>query len=387
MLIATLDPIPDCTDANKIMDIWSHPFLQEKHKDVICNVHFSTPAHKVIQSGPLAPVHVHKNLAIFTLRINNTPAIPLVIPWNDHTFQVQYTCSLWIDTPASNRWMVYHLLPTMSLPGIANIDRPKPSRGSTPKEEHSTIKIHFHGGVGSQLQQFGVLRFLKTQLQAFSCIIGIQDSICDNHTKLLDIPSPQAIAKVLHLTKGVIIISPKLAIVDTGANADQWRMALTQAWKDDPTNAPSRIRYRPSHPNKQKCFATIAATQEQIQATKARGQHNEIAPNKSNPETLRVNITANVDATGNLEEWLPKLISEISTRSNIPLQPQVDPDGLNWHSWKPLFNFEGSWTGNVIVQLESKEEMTNLAKAIKGTTLNIHGHTTPLRISSPFVDM
>ena len=202
-----------------------------------------------------------------------------------------------------------------------------------------------------------------------------------------DIPSPQAIAKVLHLTKGVIIISPKLAIVDTGANADQWRMALTQAWKDDPTNAPSRIRYRPSHPNKQKCFATIAATQEQIQATKAREQHNEIAPNKSNPETLRVNITANVDATGNLEEWLPKLISEISTRSNIPLQPQVDPDGLNWHSWKPLFNFEGSWTGNVIVQLESKEEMTNLAKAIKGTTLNIHGHTTALRISSPFVDM
>ena len=76
--------------------------------------------------------------------------------------------------------------------------------------------------------------------------------------------------------------------------------------------------------------------QEQMQATKARGQHNEITPSTNNPETLRVNITTNLTATGNLDEWLPKLMDDLST-----LHPHLEPEGLDWHAWRPLYSYEG----------------------------------------------
>jgi hypothetical protein len=386
ILIVPLDPIPDCNDANKIIDIWTHPYLHPKHNDIISNIHFSTPAHRIIQSGTQSPQHVYKNLAIFTLQPNDNQSIPLLIPWTSNNYTVSYNTTIWIDAPASNRWHIFHLLPALLLPGVASIDRPRPSRGSTPKEERTSIKIHFNDGIGSTLQKGGVIGYMRQQLQLFGCTIGLQDILCDNTTKLLDIPNPSALDKIQHLIRGAIIVGPRTAVVDTGSTTEQWSTALTQAWSTDPNNTPTKIRYRPSHPNKHKTYACIAATPEQLLKAKARGQHDEVTVSKNNPETLRLDIYMNVQTTGNVAEWMPELMADISNKSGIILTPQQDPEGLTWHSWKPMFDYEGAWTGHITIQLTCKEEVKTISQTIKNTSLEIQGHISQITSTSLFID-
>ena len=64
-----MDEIPHCNDANKLLDLWSHPLLNPKLKDIVTNIHIATPALPITASGKHSPYATYKNLAIFTLQL------------------------------------------------------------------------------------------------------------------------------------------------------------------------------------------------------------------------------------------------------------------------------------------------------------------------------
>jgi len=107
---------------------------------------------------------------------------------------------------------------------------------------------------------------------------------------------------------------------------------------------------------------------------------------KNNPETLRLDIYMNVQTTGNVAEWMPELMADISNKSGIILTPQQDPEGLTWHSWKPMFDYEGAWTGHITIQLTCKEEVKAISQTIKNTSLEIQGHISQITSTSLFID-
>ena len=110
------------------------------------------------------------------------------------------------------------------------------------------------------------MHYLHEQLAPFHATIGDPSILTDNTAKLLDITSPDTLHTVRHLTNNVILISPKLAVLTTNATSEQWSQCITQTWQQDPTNTPLKLKYRPSHPNKNKIYADIQATTEQQKA-------------------------------------------------------------------------------------------------------------------------
>ena len=76
VLAVPLDPYPACEKASDITDVWDHPLLQEKWRDILTDVNFLIPSSRIIVSGAVAPIHAHKSLALFTLGLPNQRAAP-----------------------------------------------------------------------------------------------------------------------------------------------------------------------------------------------------------------------------------------------------------------------------------------------------------------------
>ena len=59
--------LPHMRSAADIMDVWTHPLLHEKWKDVVSEVQFLATPAPIIMSGETAPLHAQRHIAIFTL--------------------------------------------------------------------------------------------------------------------------------------------------------------------------------------------------------------------------------------------------------------------------------------------------------------------------------
>ena len=80
-------------------------------------------------------------------------------------------------------------------------------------------------------------------------------------------------------------------------------------------------------------------------------------------------------------------MATISSKTGIPLHPHNDTQGLPWHHYKPVMDYEGGWARQIIIQLTSRDELTTIHRFTSGAGLVINGHTAALRCSSDFVEL
>jgi hypothetical protein len=387
ILLAPIDPIPGCDDTTKILDIWKHPLLNNKLKDIISNIHFSTPAHTIYTSGKTSPQQTQKDMAIFTLQLNNYRLPPQLTHWTTTQYKFNNYTTIWIDCPSAHKWHIYHSIDNLHIPGIITTDKPRPSRGSSNKHPQSTIKIHLGDDVGSQLQVQTVVSYLMKQFGHYQAIVGQQALLTNHTTKLVELEQPAALLETQHLWKGAVIVTPRIAIVESDASAALWGEALTAAWTRDPENAPTRICYRESHAVKSKTYAMVHATKEQMVKTKNRGGHKDIQPDSSKPETLRAILTTKLDVDGGIDRWLPGFMQQLGFNSGVAIKQASGDGSLLWNEWKPLLSFEGGWTGSIVIQTSSKQELLALQRAAQTTMLEIQGHVCAATIGSEWCDL
>ena len=128
---------------------------------------------------------------------------------------------------------------------------------------------------------------------------------------------------------------------------------MTTAWQQDPNHCALTLRQRDSAKARNKKLAEVAATKEQIAASRARKGHDEVAPATDKPLTLRatIDLPANVDAGSH--HWLPHMMAHITTVAGVPLQQHTGETGLELGSWKALYNFEGAWTRRVLLRKQN----------------------------------
>ena len=58
VLVVPFDPYPACEKVSDITDVWDHPLLHDKWRDVLVDVNLLTPVSRIIVSGAHAPIHV-----------------------------------------------------------------------------------------------------------------------------------------------------------------------------------------------------------------------------------------------------------------------------------------------------------------------------------------
>ena len=386
-LMTTFDAYPGCTTAEHILDIWQYPLMGNKWRDLVTTTSLVHPPALVIVSGQNAPMHVRKGLAIFTLATAHTPAIPTLLPWIGNFFTHNTAQTIWVDMPHHYRWQVHGMIESFQLPGLIAADRPKPSLANRASDQWSSIKLHFNENVGSPLMQDVVVTWLRKNLDCFKAVVGLQSTIAKKDSKLLELAAPMGAYLLGNLSQSCLLVSPRLAIVETSVENNTWAANLTRIWNVDPANSGLKLSLRDSSMARSKKCAEVAATREQIQGARCRGGHAEIQPSRGKPETLRAFIDIPVAAEAQLDKWLPSLMDSIAHVSAVPLARHLEPVGMALGSWQPIMNFEGSWTGRVAVQCNSKEELYKLHRTIHNKGITIQGHTTTASIYSHYVDL
>ncbi len=386
-MVVPFDHIPSCSTVTHITDVWSHPLLTPKAKDIVASVSIIDPPQRMIVSGPHAPHHTQKCLAVFTLQPCTAPAIPRLLRWQDTLLTQNSTQVIWIDCPHEYRWQIYHLIPTFELPGCYHTDRPRPSRSSTSNTPWANIKIHFNEGVGSTLMQDTITHWLKKTLSQYRAVVGLQTAITSPTSKILEITSPLATYHLGHLSHSCILLSNRMAVVDTLTSKEVWAERLTKLWEADPTVAAIRLRLRESDPSRSKKFAEVQATPEQISAARARKGHAQVEPDNSKPVTLRATLHIPLSIEGHVDTWAPQLMRNLSQLSGVQLKRHEGEQGLEWGTWNPILNFEGQWTGKILIQCQSKQDILQLHRQVCNKGVNIQGHCAAVEMSTEYFDL
>ena len=145
-LAVPFDPYSACDKATDITDVWDHPLLHTKWKDVVVDITLLTPPTRIVVSGLHAPIHAHKCISLFTLGRPNSRALPQLTSWQPNFFSFTSGPIINVDTPAQYSHAARGLITTMGLPALQTVDHPRPSLGTTKDMPRSTIQLHMEHG-------------------------------------------------------------------------------------------------------------------------------------------------------------------------------------------------------------------------------------------------
>ena len=242
-----------------------------------------------------------------------------------------------------------------------------------------------HGKL-SPIHLEALLSRLGNALKAFQAVIGVLSTMSSPTAMLVDVMSAAAGFTHAELSWSSLVISPRLLLVETRSDSTTWSTSLTAAWNNDTSTAGIKIRYRPSS-NLKPTFAQVAASPADIAAARARKNQTPCRPSLQNPLTLQATIAIPVGTSGLLDQWLPTFMQKVATTNNLPLQPSTTESGLDVHKWRAVRAYDGSWTGKVVVQLASVQELRQMHKNMHGHAIEIQQHVAGISVESAHVDL
>ena len=287
-----------------------------------------------------------------------------------------------VDVLGTHKAAVHELLPTFRLPAIVAIDLPRNSLGSTKGAPRVCFHLHFEGTLGALVLEM-LLIWLRKALQSFGALVGHIGSVSSETAMLLDCPSPEAAHTHGGLCWSMIVLSPKLVLLETRTGAETWPSDMTMAWSQDPRTAGEKVRCRTSQ-NPRATFAQVAATSDQLAAARTRRSD---PPSLGDPTTLRASISLQVGTTGPISQWLPAFMSKTSEVCGLRLSMAGDDGGIDIGQWRAVVDYEGCWTGRVLVQLQSVNEVLTLRRQLHGQGVRIQHHVAGIEVDSLHVDL
>ena len=99
ILAIPFDPYPACDKITDITDVWDHPLLHTKWRDVVVDVSLLTPPTRIVVSGIHAPIHAHKCISLFTLGQPTAHALPRLTTWRLNFFSFTSGPIITVDIP------------------------------------------------------------------------------------------------------------------------------------------------------------------------------------------------------------------------------------------------------------------------------------------------
>ena len=94
-----------------------------------------------------------------------------------------------------------------------------------------------------------------------------------------------------------------------------------------------------------------------------------------------------LDIDAGSETWLPHMMAHIGQITGIAIHQHNGESGLDLGRWKAVNNFEGTWTGRVLLQCASAKDLLTIYKAIHNKGIDIQGHTTVVNVHSDYIDL
>ena len=132
---------------------------------------------------------------------------------------------------------------------------------------------------------------------------------------------------------------------------------------------------------------SLAATPSQMVAARAQKGQGARPPSLDDPKSLQATIALPLQTTGPLEQWLPDSMAKASQVCNLPLRMAASDGGLDVHNWRSIVDYEGCWTGRVLVQLQSTAELLVLRQSLHGRGVRVQHHVAGIEVDSTHIEL
>ena len=187
-LVVPLDTLPGCSSATGIVDLWSHPLMQDKWKPIVRKTEFTSQALQVVQSGSVAPTTSTRTLMIVTISASCDFSPPSVLSVSEPLFQVDRGHGIRVDCLCSDLMRVRRSVATALSTRPVRWTDPSRSPGSTstaarvyfpgyfPPNEVTTMDLHM---ILANLRNF---HLLAATLVAFGG--GVLQQLCHDPRNL-----------------------------------------------------------------------------------------------------------------------------------------------------------------------------------------------------------
>jgi hypothetical protein len=198
-LLVPLDTLPGSSSAAGILDLWSHPLLQDKWKPIVRGIEFTSQALELVQSGLVAPTTASRTLMIATVSATALFMAPSVRSVALPLFEVARGRGIRVDCFTSDLMLVKRRLATALSRLPVRWADPLRSPGSTSTSARVVLCGHFLPGAVSALEVHMVLSNLRNLHVPATTLLAAEDVFADNAAMLLDVTDPAAALAVMPL--------------------------------------------------------------------------------------------------------------------------------------------------------------------------------------------
>jgi len=373
-------PLPGCESSETIMDLWTHPLLHNKNKDMVSNVTFIREASRCVFTRDSTPVHHVKNIAAVTIRADggqgtNTEYCLRAMLVDNFTNATQ----ILVDVPAGSANDVWLKLNATCGPTTAfqlEWKLQRRSRGSKPGLARNLLVGYSKCIAIAEVR--AVIKFVIGTVGGGDVFVGHSGMFADKTNIILD-ADIKHITALLPLAESCVLVTPSKALIVPGRPAREFSDALSGSEELMTVS----IRYRKSGDMRGEVFARPQALQNQIRAA----QHNKRAQRLPGSEAALQQNQIVIEVLSiegrNHQDLAQKIMNRVGQEMGISYRESQDESGsLGAGEWRAGCS-QGEWEGRILVQCSSPQEVSNVHSKTNGRGICVDGTTRTLEVTSP----
>jgi hypothetical protein len=375
-------PLPGCHTPELILDLWSHPLLQQKFKNCVSGMSFISEASRCVFTRDNNPVHVNRNVAAITVQADAPPNNPSVLSMRSLLLDVPSPGeTLIIDGPAESILTIWHMVNA----GLVGDEAQYVTgwklhrRSQACSAAHPRSEIVGQTNTRSLLIIVAIVGAIKTILNnRRDCLIGHSMMFANNANIVLDGTMLQILALQDHMRE-CVAISPTKVLFLSKSSAEDFSTAIT----GEESLRTVVTRYRKSGPLSGAPFAKPKALASHVAAQRCNSW---IAKQPfERAALLRQQVILEVlNLDGSYYSEIPAALMYRVQQAIGVEQVEVTDQfcELAAQQWRSVLR-DDKWSGKIKMQCNSQEQVKHVYDKVHGTRICLNGLFRTIDVSSP----
>jgi len=376
------EAVPDCKDAELLQDVWSHALTGREWADTVREVcHLEEPGIMVCtQNG--APASHAKSFSIITMSEEGGRRTSRMASWSDTLLEENAHIAIWIDTREEDSVKTQRALGAIKGGAITHWEGPVRSPGSTSQEARIRFRAFMNREGTSALEADRMVRTLISRLPGSRTLVGQQDMIRDARALVVESTCPQVLPLIKDLCKGIVTISPKIALIYTAQEKGVWEDKITELVRLDPAVAVKQVKWR-SYCNDGEIWVRPQQLDTRVQGAMATSSKRKAGKDEEEG-TVILTLPGDLGATPN--RVIEKLMERVGECIGTPMeevQGESEPQEDQWHKVPGPRGRRGM---RIKLVTRDAESAARVCETIQGKSVIINGIPSAVQATCAFLE-
>ena len=226
-----------------------------------------------------------------------------------------------------------------------------------------------------------IIQALKATPDLQGVLIGSNALFRDPGAMMMEIGDPSAAEEAYGLTKGMVMVSRRLALMTTGKNLKEWIGLANLQAERDPLACIERVRYR-SGWNGGKDWMKPTNLEAMLKGMKAVAATKNLPDEVARRRKLKLEINVQGIVCGDPNALAQMIMLKIQEKTGCTLVQQLGQGEMGDMQWQAGTDFLRFWNGRVWIQAATEQIGDLIFKNIHGTGLEVNGRCYAIEVNT-----